>query len=52
LGWKGDRDDVAMVVKPGSSNLKKNFIDRGFPDKNVMPCELVDYVNEETEYRH
>jgi hypothetical protein len=50
-GWQGDRDDVAIVVKPGSSNLKKNFIDRGFPDKNVMPYEMVDFVNEETEYR-
>lgn len=51
LGWKGDRDTVAKVIKPGSSDLRKNFIDRGLPDKNVMPYELVDFVNEETEYR-
>lgn len=50
-GWKGNRDDVARVVKPGSSDLKKNFIERGLPDKNVMPYELVDFVNEQTEYR-
>ena len=50
-GWKGDRDDVAIVVKPGSSNQNKSFIDRGFPDKNVMPYEMVDFVNEETEYQ-
>lgn len=50
-GWKGDRDDVARVVKPGSGDPKKNFIEQGLPDKNVMPYELVDFVNENTEYR-
>ncbi len=51
LGWKGDRDDVARVVKPGSGDKSKSFIEQGLPDKNVMPYELVDFVNEETEYR-
>ena len=51
-GWKGDRDDVAKVVKPGDGNLNKNFIEQGLADKNVMPYELVDFVNfETTEYR-
>ena len=50
-GWKGNRDDVAKVVKPGSGDLTKNFIERGLPDKNVMPYELVDFVNENTKYR-
>lgn len=51
-GWRGDRDDVAMVVKPGSPDLSKNFIERGLADKNVMPYELVDFVNfQTTEYR-
>lgn len=50
-GWTGDRDDVARVVKPGSGDPKKNFIEQGLPDKNVMPYELVDFVNENTEYR-
>lgn len=50
-GWKGNRDDVAKVVKPGSGDPKKNFIEQGLPDKNVMPYELVDFVNENTEYR-
>lgn len=51
-GWDGDRDDVAKVVKPGSPDTKKNFIERGLPDKNVMPYELVDFVNfQTTEYR-
>lgn len=51
-GWKGNRDDVAKVVKPGSPDTKLNFIERGLPDKNVMPYELVDFVNlQTTEYR-
>jgi tetratricopeptide (TPR) repeat protein len=50
-GWKGNRDDVARVIKPGSNDTRKGFIDRGLPDKNVMPYEMVDFVNEETEYR-
>ncbi|MDO8752793.1 MAG: C39 family peptidase [Anaerolineales bacterium] len=50
-GWKGNRDDIAKVVKPGSGDLKKDFIERGLPDKNVMPYELVDFVNENTAYR-
>lgn len=50
-GWKGNRDDVAKIVKPGSGDLKVNFIDRSKADKNVMPYELVDFVNENTEYR-
>ena len=51
VGWKGNRDDVAKVVKPGSGDMSVNFIDRGKADKNVMPYELVDFVNENTEYR-
>ena len=50
-GWKGNRDDVTKVVKPGENDPSKPFIDRGKTDKNVMPYELVDFVNNETEYR-
>jgi hypothetical protein len=50
-GWQGDRDDVAMVVKPGSPDKNKTFIERGLADKNVMPYELVDFANEHTEFR-
>ncbi|MDD2920973.1 MAG: C39 family peptidase [Anaerolineales bacterium] len=50
-GWKGNRDDVAKVVKPGSGDMRVNFIDRNKADKNVMPYEMADFVNEETEYR-
>jgi hypothetical protein len=28
-GWTGDRDDVAKVIKPGSPDTSKNFIERG-----------------------
>jgi tetratricopeptide (TPR) repeat protein len=50
-GWKGNRDDIARVVKPGDGNPRESFIDQGKVDKNVMPYELVDFVNEKTEYR-
>ena len=50
-GWQGTRDDVAKVVKPGSGDPKKNFIEQGLPDKNVMPYELIDFVNENTNMR-
>jgi hypothetical protein len=49
-GWPGNRDDVAKVVKPGSGDMSVNFIDRSKDDKNVMPYELVDFVNENTKY--
>lgn len=38
-GWQGDQRPVAQVVKPFSD------------DKNVMPYELADYVETETEYQ-
>jgi tetratricopeptide (TPR) repeat protein len=50
-GWKGTRDDVAKVIKPGENDASKNFVDRGKSDKNVMPYEMVDFVNNETAYR-
>lgn len=51
-GWRGNRDDIAKVIKPGSPDTKLNFIERGKPDKNVMPYEMVDFVNTQTtEYR-
>jgi len=48
-GWKGTRDDVAKVIKPGEDNPNKDFIERGKIDKNVMPYEMVDFVNDTTE---
>jgi len=49
-GWNGTRDDVAKVVKPGENDPSKSFIDRGRSDRNVMPYELVDFVNDHTDY--
>ncbi len=48
-GWNGTRDDVARVVKPGVDDPSIDFIQRGKPDKNVMPYEMADFVAEETE---
>ena len=49
-GWKGTRDDIAKVIKPGEDNPNKDFIERGKIDKNVMPYELVDFVTDDTEF--
>lgn len=38
-GWKGDQRDTAAVLKPNKR------------DKNVMPYEMVDFVNEQTDLR-
>lgn len=49
-GWKGNPDDIAKVIKPGENDPNKNFIERGKIDKNVMPYEMADFVNENTEF--
>ena len=57
-GWKGNpgstldpRDQIAAVVKPGVNDPSLNSIDRGNSDVNVMPYELVDFVNETTDFK-
>ena len=57
-GWKGEfgsllaiRDQIAAVVKPGVNDPSLNFIDQGNTDVNVMPYELVDYVNNNTTFK-
>lgn len=50
-GWKGTRDDIAAVIKPGENNPSLDFIQRGHSDVNVMPYEMVDFVNDNTPYR-
>lgn len=50
-GWEGNRDDVAKAIKPGIDDEELDFIQRGKTDKNVMPYEMVDFVNEQTEFR-
>ena len=49
-GWKGSRDDIARVIKPGADEPDKPFIDRGKTDKNVMPYEMANFVIDETPY--
>ncbi len=49
-GWSGSRDDVIKVIKPGINDPKLDFITRGKPDKNVMPYEMVDFVQNDTDY--
>jgi len=49
-GWKGNRDDIAEIVKPGVDDSKLDFITRGKTDKNVMPYELADYVQDYTNF--
>ena len=48
-GWQGTRDDVARVIKPGEVDVK-DFIQAGKADKNVMPYEMLDFVNDQTEF--
>ena len=57
-GWKGEpgntlqvRDQIGEAVKPGVDDPNMSFIDRGNTDVNVMPYELVDYVNDHTAMR-
>ncbi len=49
-GWSGTREDVIKVIKPGINDPKLDFITRGKPDKNVMPYEMVDFVQNDTDY--
>ena len=49
-GWKGTRDDIAEVIKPGIPDPKLDFIQKGKTDKNVMPYELINFVNNNTPY--
>jgi len=51
IGWDGNRDAVAKSIKPGVQDPKLDFIQQGRSDVNVMPYEMVDFVNDETEFR-
>ena len=50
IGWDGNRDIVAKSIKPGVQDPKLDFIQQGRSDVNVMPYEMVDFVNDETEF--
>jgi tetratricopeptide (TPR) repeat protein len=58
-GWKGEpgspfsdiRDQVAAVVKPGIDDPNLDSIQKSNTDVNVMPYEMVDYVNNHTDLK-
>ncbi|MEP7134367.1 MAG: C39 family peptidase [Chloroflexota bacterium] len=50
-GWTGNRDVIAKVIKPGIQDPKLDFIQQSRSDYNVMPYELEDFVNEQTQFR-
>lgn len=49
--WKATRDDILISIKPGINDASLIFWKRGATDKNVMPYEMVDYVNDKTDFR-
>jgi tetratricopeptide (TPR) repeat protein len=57
-GWTGipgnnmlPRDQVGSVLKPGVDDPDLTFIQRSNSDVNVMPYEMVDFVNDYTSFR-
>jgi len=49
--WNGTRGDILWAIKPGINDQSLDFLNRGKTDKNVMPYEMVDYVNNNTKFR-
>lgn len=47
--WKGTRDEILWAIKPGVNDPALEFYKRGKTDKNVMPYEMVDFVNDTTD---
>jgi hypothetical protein len=55
VGWEGEpgntasiRDQIGAVIKPGPNDPSLDFIQRSQTDVNVMPYEMVDFVNDNT----
>jgi len=51
MGWTGTRDEVGAAIKPGVDDPSLDAIQRSQTDVNVMPYEMVDFVNDKTLYR-
>ena len=51
LGWTGTKYDIGEVIKPGINDPSMEPNDRTNTDVNVMPYEMVDYVNDHTPYK-
>lgn len=49
--WPGTRDEILWAIKPGINDPKLEFWQRGKADRNVMPYEMVDFVNDNTDLR-
>jgi len=49
--WKGQRDEILKEIKPGINDPGLIFWKRGQSDKNVMPYEMVDFVNDFTDLK-
>ena len=49
-GWTGTKYDVGAVIKPGANDPTLDPDQRTNTDINVMPYEMVDFVNDTTPY--
>ena len=49
-GWDGNRDQVALAIKPGENNPEWDIVKQSESDPNVTPYEMTNYVIEETEF--
>ncbi len=45
------RDQIGAAIKPGVNDPNLNFVERSQTDVNVMPYEMVDFVNDNTPFR-
>lgn len=58
VGWEGQpgnimeiRDQIGAAIKPGVNDPSLSFIEKSQTDVNVMPYEMVDFVNDNTPFR-
>jgi tetratricopeptide (TPR) repeat protein len=51
FGWTGSMFDIGDVVKPGINDPNMTPEEATITDVNVMPYEMVDYVNDYTPYK-
>ena len=50
-GWTGTKLDIGAIVKPGVNDPSLDPVESSKTDVNVMPYEMVNYVNDYTSYR-
>lgn len=49
--WPGSRNDIGRAIKSGPNDPNMDNLDKSLSDSNVMPYEMVDFVNDQTEFR-